>query len=188
METQSNPALALLLNRRSDPHLSEPAPSGEQLALMITAALRVPDFHHLQPFRFLLAQGEGRLRLGALMQQAAQAAGKPETTQERVSRMPLRAPLIILVVASPKPHAQVPLFDQQLAAGSCVLTLQLAARALGYGAIWRSGWLMYDKHFAQLLGLGPEEHFVGFLYVGSALETAPPRPAMAMPEQVLQWL
>ena len=41
---------------------------------------------------------------------------------------------------------------------------------------------MYDKHFARLLGLGPEEHFVGFLYVGtvdlgvevdSAAEAAP---------------
>lgn len=182
MESQRNPALALLLERRSDPHLCEPAPDGDELALMMSAARRVPDFHHLQPYRFLLAQGEGRLRLGALMQEAALAAGKPETTQERVRRMPQRAPLIILVVASPQPNPLVPLFDQQLAAGCTVLTLQLAARALGYGAIWRSGWLMYDKHFARLLGLGPEEHFVGFLYVDtvdlgvevdSAAEAAP---------------
>lgn len=43
----------------------------------------------------------------------------------------------------------------------------LAARALGYGGLWRSGSLMYDRGFHRELELGEDEQIVGFLYLGT---------------------
>lgn len=170
-----NPALALLLERRSHHHLVAPGPDAASLALILAAAERVPDFQGLRPYRFLLAEGEGRVRLGAMMQRAAQAAGKSEKAIQRAPSLPLRAPLVIVVVASPKPSKVATPLDQLLCAGSTVLTMQLAALALGLGGIWRSGWLMEDPHFFQELGLAPTESLVGFLYLGSV----PPDPTPA---------
>lgn len=51
--------LHLLLTRSSCGLLQAPAPSGDVLEHILQAGLRAPDHGHLQPFQFLLAEGEG---------------------------------------------------------------------------------------------------------------------------------
>ena len=70
-------ALALLLRRRSCHRLAAPGPGDDELALMLRAAYRAPDFKSLHPYRFLAARGDGLARLGEAMRRAAIAAGKP---------------------------------------------------------------------------------------------------------------
>jgi nitroreductase len=170
-------ALDLLLTRQSQHALQAPGPDAAQLDVILRAALRVPDFQNLKPFEFLVAEGEGRERLGALMQQAARASGRPEEDIERAPRMPLRAPLVIVVVARARESKLVPLFDQQLSAGCAVMAMQMAAFAQGFAGVWRSGWPMHDDNLPALLGLGKLDRIVGFLYLGSATKPYPPVPA-----------
>lgn len=160
-------ALELLLHRRSHANLCEPGPDADALDLMLQAALQVPDHHYLRPYRFLLASEQGRERLGEKLAQAAREEGQSETVITKAATMALRAPLLITVVFSPDTGSPIPLLDQQLCAASTVHTLQLAATALGFGAIWRSGWPMYSQQVAQQLGLAAHESIVGFLYVGT---------------------
>lgn len=182
-----NDKLSLLLTRRSCHALAEPGPSGEALDLIFRAALRVPDFQRLRPFRFLVAVGEGRERLGAAMQRAAIAAGKGQDVIDRAPRMPLRAPMVITVVASPKPHDLVPELDQILSAGCTVMAMQAAAVGLGFGGVWRSGWMMHDDGFHRELGLAEGERIVGFLYLGTpARPVEPPKPEDPAP--FIHWL
>lgn len=173
-----NPAaLELLLHRRSHANLCEPGPDAGALELMLQAALQVPDHHYLRPYRFLLASEQGREHLGEILTRAAQEEGQSEAVIAKAGTMPLRAPLVITVVFSPDTSSPIPLLDQQLCAASTVHSLQLAATALGFGAIWRSGWPMYSPQVAQQLGLGAEESIVGFLYVGTiAKEQRSARP------------
>lgn len=176
-----NPAgLELLLQRRSHHSLVAPGPDGAQLTQMLRAALRVPDFRHLRPYRFLLAQGAGRDRLGQAMARAAVAGGQSERLIQRAPAMPHRAPLVIGVVAVHRPHKLVPETDQRYAAVCTVFALELAARALGFGAVWRSGWFMEAPELYRELGLGEGERLVGFLYVG----TPSPRPDPGEPTPV----
>lgn len=179
--------LSLLLNRRSCHALTEPAPDGEALDLIFRAALRVPDFQALRPFRFLVARGEGLDRLGEAMRLAALAAGKAEDVVARAPRMPKRAPMVITVVASPKPSTVVPVFDQHLAAGCTVMAMQMAAQGLGYGGVWRSGWFMHDDGFHRQLGLAEGERIVGFLYLGTPAKTVEPI-IPEDPSSLIQWL
>lgn len=182
-----DPALALLLRRRSCHALRSPAPSGEALELILRAALRVPDFQRLRPFRFLVAADDGLDRLGAMMHRAAIAAGKPREVVDRAPRMPLRAPMVVVVAATPKPSDLVPVFDQQLAAGCTVMAMQMAAQALGFGGIWRSGWLMYDRVLHGELGLHEVDQIVGFLYLGTPDREPGPPPA-DRPDDFVRWL
>ncbi len=161
------PALELLLNRRSVRGLVAPGPDDAELALILQAVTRVPDFQHLRPYRFLFARDEGLTRLGEAMQRAAVRMGKTGDVVERAPRMPHRAPLVVVAIFSPKPSRVVSVFEQQLCAACATLTLQLAANSLGYGSVWRTGWHASEPTFHEELRLTTNETIVGFLYLGT---------------------
>ncbi|WP_246164112.1 NAD(P)H nitroreductase [Blastochloris sulfoviridis] len=167
--------MTLLLERRSCAKLTSPGPAGDQLAAILRAGMQVPDFQHLRPWEFIVAADDGRNRLGELMRQAAEAAGEPGEVIERAARMPLRAPVVIIVASRFRPHPLVNKFEQQLSAGCAVMAMQMAALAQGFNGIWRSGWPMFNRHLHAALGLGDEDQIIGFLYLGTA--EAPPPPA-----------
>ncbi len=180
-------AITLLLQRRSCAALREPGPSDEDLAIILRAAIRVPDFQELRPYEFLVARDEGRCRLGALMEQAAVASGLPPEVIARAPKMPLRAPLVIVVVARLRESVVVQSFEQQLTAGCAVMAMQMAAIARGFGGIWRSGWPMFDANLAELLGLAEGDRIMGFLYLGTPVKP-PAAPDDGDPARFVKWL
>ena len=175
-------ALKLLLGRRSSKALEAPGPQGEALETILQAALRVPDFLELRPYEFLIAEGDGRERLGQLFREAAIAAGRPETDIKRAPSMPLRAPVVITVVARARESDTVDLLEQRMTAGCAVMAMQMAALALGFGGIWRSGWLMFNRRLHGCSGLGSEDQIVGFLYLGTPKKPLEPPPRVASGE------
>ena len=170
-------ALKLLLARRSCKALEAPGPEGEALETILQAALRAPDFLELRPYEFLIAEGDGRKRLGQLFEAAAIADDRHETDIKRAPSMPLRAPVVITVVAKARESDTVQLIEQQMTAGCAVMAMQLAALTLGFGGIWRSGWPMFSRSLHEALGLAERDQIVGFLYLGTPKKQpdAPPR-------------
>ena len=161
-------ALDALLHRVSVPRLHDPAPDEAQRQLLFRAAFRAPDHGQLRPWRFLTIEGTARERLGELFAQAvATGGGKPEMLA-KARAMPLRAPLLVAVIVSPKMHFKVPESEQILSAGCAAHAIVIAAHALGLGAMWRSGDLSHDPVVKAGLGLGSHEQIVGFIYLGSA--------------------
>jgi nitroreductase len=49
----------------------------------------------------------------------------------------------------------------------------LAAVALGYNAMWKTGGAAYDPALAAALGFGGADTIVGFLYLGTEAGKAP---------------
>jgi nitroreductase len=180
-------AITLLLTRRSCAALTAPAPEGAALHIILKAAIRVPDFQELRPYEFIIAKGEGLQRLGALMEQAAIASGQPDDIVKRAAKMPLRAPLVIIVVARAKESVVVHRLEQQLTAGCAVMAMQMAACAQGFAGIWRSGWPMFDRHLHDGLGLGADDQIVGFLYLGTAV-SSPSVPVDGDPHRYVRFL
>lgn len=161
-------AIELLHKRVSCPVLCEPAPSAEQLEVMYQAAARAPDHGCLRPWRLLLVEGDKRTQLGELFLSAAQAEGEvDEAKRKKLLNMPMRAPLLMLVIAKLQQHPKVPEMEQLITAGCAAHAIELAAHAQGLGAMWRSGDMMFNSHVAEGLGLSENERLVGFLYLGS---------------------
>lgn len=182
-------ALDLLLNRVSVTRLSEPAPTAAQLDILFRAALRAPDHGQLRPWRFLTIEGESRERLGELMAQSL-VVRQPDATEEAVQKarnMPLRAPLLTVVIVRVVTHPKVPDSEQMLAAGCSAHGLLLAAHALGLGAVWRTGEFSYDRHLAKALGLAENEHLLGFIYLGTPEGKLRTPPELNPAEYVSQW-
>ena len=170
-------ALDALLNRVSVPRLLDPAPTAEQREVLFAAAMRAPDHGHLQPWRFLTVEGQAREQLGEILAQAAlaQDAEAPQAVVDKARNGPLRAPLVVVVIAKLQDHVKYPKSEQLLAAGCAAHGILLAAYAQGIGAVWRTGDLSYSAHVAKGLGLKEGEEVIGFLYLGTPQN--PPRTA-----------
>ncbi|WP_230408962.1 nitroreductase family protein [Zooshikella harenae] len=163
--------LTALHTRVSFPRLSEPAPSEAQLEAIYQAALRAPDHAMLRPWRFLTITGEQRSQLGQLLVEAAKLASPQLTDAEenKLLQAPLRAPLLVAVICSPRFHEKVPELEQLLSTAAAVQNMLLAAHALGVGAMWRTGLISYHEHVKQGLGLRNTEKLLGFIYMGQPL-------------------
>lgn len=182
-------ALTALTTRTSGIALGEPAPSPAEIETILAAAVRAPDHGKLRPWRFLLIASEGRHRLGEVLVEALarREPDAPAPLLQKEREKPLRAPLIVVVVAKVVPdHAKIPEIEQVISAGAAAQNIQLAAHALGYGCMWRTGAAAYDDHVKAALGLAPTDQIVGFMYLGKAQGTAPLRPA-AVSDFVCEW-
>lgn len=170
-------ALEALINRVSAPRLREPAPTAEQREQLFRAALRAPDHGQLRPWRFLTIEGEARQQLGELFAQAMAQTTPTEEALTKARAMPLRAPLLVVVIARVQSHFKVPQEEQVIAAGCAAHAIILAAYAQGIGAVWRTGDMAYNPRVAAGLGLGEGEQIVGYLYLGT-----PERELRAVPQ------
>ena len=182
-------ALDALLNRVSAPRLLDPAPSAEQREVLFAAALRAPDHGQLRPYRFLTVEGEARNQLGEILAEAVQAQGSDVTQAalDKARAMPLRAPLVVVVVARLQDHFKVPKSEQLITAGCAAHAIELAAYAQGIGAVWRTGELSYNAHVAKGLGLTDGEEVVAFLYLGSPQNQLRDAPKVSSAEFVKAW-
>jgi len=162
-------AIDALLTRRSARALSEPAPDSGALELIFSAAARAPDHGRLRPWRFVVVCGAARERFGALLADQLRRT-HPQTAEESLQRERLkafRAPLIVVVAAHCDRAVKIPVIEQTLSAGAAAHAMMLAAFALGFNAMWKTGAAAYDATVKQALGLEPDDAIVGFLYLGT---------------------
>ncbi|QNA93211.1 MULTISPECIES: nitroreductase family protein [unclassified Microbacterium] len=151
-------ALDAVRARQSWSKVDETAPGREELLTLVTAAGRVADHSSLRPWRLIELRGADREVLGAAIA-TAQGDASP-------SSKPLRAPLLIAVVASYRKSEKVPRWEQEAVASGVAHTLSLLLDEAGWGVIWRTGHYTRAKAVAKAHGLGKNEELLGWLYVG----------------------
>jgi len=179
LKSRTMDPLALLAARRSTPSrlLGEPGPGPDELARILTAAVRVPDHGKLAPWRFLRIAGDSRHRLGELL--VARALERdPATPEALLAKDRARfshAPVVVAVIACPQFGHKVPEIEQLLSGGALCLSLLQAAQALGYAGQWLTGWAAYDPVILARLGLAEHERLLGFVHIGTAREPVPER-------------
>jgi len=163
-------AIDALLARRSARTLTEPAPDQGALELILACAARAPDHGRLRPWRFVVVRGAARARLGGLLA-AHLKRTHPEVdgdSLERERHKAFRAPLIVVVAARLNATIKkVPVIEQTLSAGAAAHAIMLAAAALGFGAMWKTGSAAYDTQVKSGLGLDASDVIVGLLYLGT---------------------
>jgi nitroreductase len=165
--------LELLALRRSTPvaALGEPGPPAGDVADMLRLAMRVPDHRKLEPWRIFTIEGAARKKLGETFASALKAS-KPNASEAELVEargMPMRAPLIVAVISSPKDDPKkTPVWEQELSAGAFCQNLLIAASAIGWAACWYSEWPAYDANVGKAFGMTPRERIAGFIYIGTA--------------------
>ncbi|WP_194395984.1 nitroreductase family protein [Microbacterium atlanticum] len=165
-------ALDAALARRSWSKVTDEAPTHEQLLELVAAAGRVADHSSLQPWRIIELRGDDRERLGRAINKAQGDKG--------VSSKPLRAPLLVAVVASYRKSHKVPRWEQQAVASGVAHVLSLLLDEAGWGVIWRTGHYTRAKAVAKAHGLKKNEELLGWLYVGGKPPTSRPERRKAV--------
>ncbi|ROP79120.1 nitroreductase [Stenotrophomonas rhizophila] len=173
------PALHALDARRSVPakQLGDPGPDPDTLLRMLTSAVRVPDHGKLVPYRFLRIAGDARHSLGAFLAERA-VQRDPQVSPAQLDKDRQRfshAPLIITVIASPRPNPKVPEAEQLMTAGCVCFALLQAAQAFGFGAQWLTAWMAFDPAVHAHLGLAEGEQIAGFIHIGTPKTAVPER-------------
>lgn len=165
--------LDLLMHRRSltVKDMTGPGPSDEQLEQLLTIGARVPDHKKQVPWRYLILQGDSRVKIGKTLR-AVFKNNNPDTDDTILDfeeKRFCRAPLIIAVVSTASPeNPKVPEWEQILTAGAVCQNILIAANAMGFAVQWLSEWYAYDPDVLQSLGLSEDERIAGFLYIGTA--------------------
>jgi nitroreductase len=179
--------LSALEARRSAKKLAEPAPTRAQMEQILRAGANAPDHGRLRPWRFVVVSGTALEALGELMAETFREkvpnANSEQLAKERAKV--LRAPIII-AAATKVTRNKIPEVEQVLSTGAAVENMFLAARALGYGAMWKTGDVAYSPRVKQYLGLAADDHIVAFLYIGTETVASDATPISL--EGLVTWL
>lgn len=153
----------------------------EIIEKLLSAAVQAPNHYRVRPWRFVVLTGAGREKLGEAMAQSLKkrAPETPEAALEVERSRPLRAPLLIAVGVDKPTEPKVLEIENVCAAAAATQNLLLAAHALGLAAIWRTGPAATDPEVKTFLGFTPDQHVIGFLYIGypEGERPAPQRPS-----------
>jgi len=178
--------IAGIQSRTSALKLTEPGPTRAHIEQIIHAGTRAPDHGRLRPWRFVVIEGESRKLIGAAMANILRTK-LPDATQpqlEAAANKIMRAPTIIAVAAKIT-KTKIPEIEQVAAVAAAVQNMFLAAHALGYGAMWKTGDAAYDAGVKEALGLDPADHIVAFLYLGTVAARG---PAIEQPhDSLVRW-
>lgn len=174
--------LVAIATRRSIGRLGEPGPTPEHLRLILEAAACAPDHGELRPFRFTVLEGAAKDNFGSVLESAYRARCEAEgvavdESKAAKDRTKLgRAPTVVVVgtVRGERGSSKepIPMIEQIAATAAACQNALLAATALGYGSMWRTGECCYDEPVKAALGLGENDAIVGFLYLGTPTEEA----------------
>lgn len=169
--------LTAINTRASAIKLSAPGPTRAQLDTILKAGIRAPDHGRLSPWRFVILEGDKRSILSDAMS-AMRRRLSPDASDDEVNKEGLkamRAPTIVAVAAHTTPPAKIPEIERIVAVGAAMQNMILAAHALGLGTMWKTGQPAYDPEVKKALGLAPEDHVVGYLYLGTPETPGAPR-------------
>jgi len=172
---------------------ADPIPR-EVIERLLAATVQAPSAKNVQPWRFVVLEGEPHRHLAQLMLDRAQelkARGLGIGSLEGTARAMLTAPLTILVLNAPPPATLPPEahddwnFVMLQSTGGAIQTLLLAATDLGLGSLWICDvGMLYEE---VLEWVGRKDHvLVAAVTLGYADEAPGPRPRRPW-QEVTEW-
>ncbi len=174
---------------------SDPIPE-EQLRSILKAGILAPSGKNLQPWKFVVVQGENRIEMVRLMRQgiASRKAGGMNTgSSEWTVRVMEQAPVTVFVF---NPHGLHPWQEHSIdqnfddlvnvqSVGAAIQNMLLAAQELGLGSLW-----ICDVFYAEeelLPWLGEDCQMVAAVSLGYPAESPSSRPRKPL-EEVTRWI
>ena len=179
-----------LLTRRSIAQLKDPSPSKDKMQLVYQAALRAPDHSLLRPWRFIEVTGKGRDRLAQSFVNVSQKEQEIDDEKKiKISSLPFRAPMIIIVAAEIIIKSNVPRIEQIQSTAAATQNILIALHDMGFGAYWRTGKYTTEnnKYIAEELSLSSQAEVLGYLYVGTPSIEAKAIPSLKNEDFVNNW-
>jgi nitroreductase len=163
-----------IMTRRSVTRPGDGSPTKEQIAKLLAAAVRAPNHHLTQPWRFVVLTGDALKELGRAWAAGVEREGDDST---KIIDKPLRAPVIVTVLEKPHSHnPRIVELEEHYAVGAAMQNILLAAHDMGLGAMIRTGHAAHLKEVLEYMGAERDELIAGFIYIGFPREGDDERP------------
>ena len=78
--------------------------------------------------------------------------------------------MVIVVAVKVEANNKIPTIEQMLSGAAACENMLLAATAMGFGSMWRTGDPNYDPYVKRALGFDENDHLIGWLYFGTGPE------------------
>lgn len=163
---------AIRTRRTQKAYRPEPV-APELLAELLELARWAPNHNLTCPWRFRV--------IGPAALERLKGAAGPEAAP-KLDRAPT------LVACSSRRSDDPLTFEEDLHATACAAyAVLLGAHAHGLAGYWRTPAVLRTEEGQRALGIGPDEHFVGLLYLGRAVQEQRP-PERPGTEHYVSWL
>lgn len=162
-------AIEAIRERRMLPRVeTDRRPSPDEISELLDLAVRAPNHHLTEPWRFTVLAGDGLERFARVI--AADAAQGDERSADELMdlarRKAERAPVVIVVSCVPSDDPKVVEQEELASVAMAMENLLLAAYAKGLGAMLRTGGYAYHPSVREELELEENEQVVGFVFLG----------------------
>jgi len=160
----------LIKSRRSIGAVEEKDVPDEVIAELLEAATWAPNHKKTEPWKFRVVKGDGRVKLGnemaRIMEEKTKGLSEEEAQKkiEKARKGPLRAPVLIIMAASPS--GKVPEIEEVVATGCGMQNLLLLATEKGLATIARTGDIAYEPELNEYLQLEENDKIIALVYVG----------------------
>ncbi len=149
------------------PRVGEAAPSREEIERLLDLAVRAPNHHRSEPWRFYVFAGAGRDVIArAIADEAISSGGDPKRALADAAAKVERAPVIVVFTMVFSDDAKVIDVEDVVSVGMAMQNFLLGAHASGLGAMLRTGPAAYHPAIAEQLELATGERVLGMIYLG----------------------
>lgn len=158
----------------------------EDILAILEAANAAPTHKRTQPWRFVVFQKEGLVRLGAELSRIYKAVTPAEkyteATELNMGKKATQSNVAIAIVVNYT--GELPEWEELAATACAVQNLWLAAHALGLGGYWATPGLI--NHLGGFLNLEENQKCIGLFYLGHH-ESEPREPARSPIADKVRW-
>ena len=81
----------------------------------------------------------------------------------------------------------MPEIEQILSACAAAQNILIASHSLGYSAIWRTGFLAFNKEVSLSFGMDKSDIIIGYLYIGSTDKKMEAPEISSINDYVYKW-
>ncbi|WNB94003.1 nitroreductase [Bacillus sp. NEB1478] len=182
-----------IISRRSIGKVKDLPVPANLIEKILEAGTYAPNHYRTEPWRFFVITGDGRKKLGAVLEEITtkENTGLPPDElmkkTEKAKNNPLRTPVIIAVGVEPSDKKNVIVKEEFAAVASSIQNMLLAAYSLGLGTIWRTGQVTYHQKINEFFGLSSKGELAGFIYIGYP-DMEPPKVKKTGFQNYTKWI
>lgn len=159
------------------PKVGATPPDRSDIEELLELAVRAPNHHLTEPWRFYVLAGAERERLANVIAKAAVDGGaEPEAAGSDAIKKVERAPVIVVFTRVSSSNEEAVESEDFASVAMAVENFLIGAHAKGLGAMLRTGPAAYHPAIGDQLGLADDEEVTGFVYLGYPEGTRAPTP------------
>lgn len=181
--------LSQLIKERRSVQLYEDRPvSIEELKQLLDTAVWAPNHKMTQPWRFIFVSGESRKKLAEINRKIGSSGSTEEQKKasgEKAYRKIMDVPVFLMVITKENPNLK--LREEDFAATSAVIqNFSLLAWEKGIGMIWKTGKLITEPAFREIIGVEPGEKVTAMLQIGYPAKIPKAQPRVNLSERITE--